>query len=264
MSKPEITVSSRRQAETPDRFASSPRAGARPVVSLSIPGVLHQQRSGQRNKQRGGGLPRSRARRIGGVFLQNIADLFQQDLRSRGCRWNGGCGGLPPDQTRGGLAGPKNMTNAIIIKLISALMKRPMLTVGAPAFWAASKLGITKAWLMERLRENADRATQAEAVRDREGNLTGEYVCTPAQWRTGRWNCWERDSDVRQSTRARRPRGVQYALGRGAGGPVRLDGVERAEYPRPVAPGLSLSGGRPLTGSSRPPSVETRPSAIRR
>ena len=35
----------------------------------------------------------------------------------------------------------QNTTKAMIAKLISALMKRPMLTVGAPAFWAASRVG---------------------------------------------------------------------------------------------------------------------------
>lgn len=35
--------------------------------------------------------------------------------------------------------------------------------------------GITQAWVLERLRENADRAMTAEPVRDAEGHETGEY-----------------------------------------------------------------------------------------
>lgn len=39
----------------------------------------------------------------------------------------------------------------------------------------AQKVGITQEWVLTRLKENADRAMQAEPVVDREGNRTGEY-----------------------------------------------------------------------------------------
>lgn len=40
---------------------------------------------------------------------------------------------------------------------------------------AAEKAGISKAWVIERLVENVNRAMQAEAVLDPEGKPTGEY-----------------------------------------------------------------------------------------
>lgn len=40
---------------------------------------------------------------------------------------------------------------------------------------AIEKAGISKAWVIERLRENAERAMQVEAVTDREGRETGEF-----------------------------------------------------------------------------------------
>jgi phage terminase small subunit len=40
---------------------------------------------------------------------------------------------------------------------------------------AASSAGISKGWVLERLVENANRAMQAEAVRDKDGGTTGEY-----------------------------------------------------------------------------------------
>jgi phage terminase small subunit len=40
----------------------------------------------------------------------------------------------------------------------------------------AERLEITQDYVLTRLRENVERAMQAEPVRDREGNLTGEYV----------------------------------------------------------------------------------------
>jgi len=40
----------------------------------------------------------------------------------------------------------------------------------------AARLEITQDYVLTRLRENVERAMQAEPVRDREGNLTGEYV----------------------------------------------------------------------------------------
>lgn len=40
----------------------------------------------------------------------------------------------------------------------------------------AERVQVTADWVLERLVENVDRAMQAEPVRDREGNETGEYV----------------------------------------------------------------------------------------
>lgn len=40
---------------------------------------------------------------------------------------------------------------------------------------AAERVEVDKAWVIERLVENANRAMQAEAAKDREGNPTGEY-----------------------------------------------------------------------------------------
>jgi len=40
---------------------------------------------------------------------------------------------------------------------------------------AAEGVVLTKQWVLERLIENANRAMQAEAVKDREGKETGEY-----------------------------------------------------------------------------------------
>lgn len=40
----------------------------------------------------------------------------------------------------------------------------------------AARLEVTQDYVLSRLRENVERALQIEAVRDREGNLTGEYV----------------------------------------------------------------------------------------
>jgi phage terminase small subunit len=40
----------------------------------------------------------------------------------------------------------------------------------------SEKTGLTAAWVLEGLRENKERAMQAEPVLDREGNPTGEYV----------------------------------------------------------------------------------------
>lgn len=37
------------------------------------------------------------------------------------------------------------------------------------------KVAVDRAWILERLIQNAERAMQAEAVTDREGNKTGEY-----------------------------------------------------------------------------------------
>ena len=41
---------------------------------------------------------------------------------------------------------------------------------------AADKTVLTKAWIIERLIKNVERAMQAEQVLDREGNATGEYT----------------------------------------------------------------------------------------
>lgn len=41
---------------------------------------------------------------------------------------------------------------------------------------AVEKTGLTKAWVLDRLRENADRAMTSEPVRDHDGNPTGEYT----------------------------------------------------------------------------------------
>lgn len=40
----------------------------------------------------------------------------------------------------------------------------------------SEQAGLTAVWVLDQLRENVERAMQAEAVRDREGNETGEYV----------------------------------------------------------------------------------------
>lgn len=41
---------------------------------------------------------------------------------------------------------------------------------------AAANVVLSREWVLERLIENADRAMQAVAVKDREGNPTGEYT----------------------------------------------------------------------------------------
>ncbi len=40
---------------------------------------------------------------------------------------------------------------------------------------AIEATGLTKEWVLERLVENANRSMQAEAAKDEEGNITGEY-----------------------------------------------------------------------------------------
>src|SRR5688572_29144302 len=40
----------------------------------------------------------------------------------------------------------------------------------------AKRLQLTQDWVLDRLRENVDRAMQAEQVRDRTGKLTGDWV----------------------------------------------------------------------------------------
>jgi phage terminase small subunit len=38
------------------------------------------------------------------------------------------------------------------------------------------RTGLTQDWVLERLKENVDRSMQAEAVKDKFGNETGEYI----------------------------------------------------------------------------------------
>lgn len=40
----------------------------------------------------------------------------------------------------------------------------------------SERVELSQDWVVERLRENVDRAMQAEAVKDREGNETGDYT----------------------------------------------------------------------------------------
>jgi phage terminase small subunit len=48
--------------------------------------------------------------------------------------------------------------------------------VGEAQEQRSARTEVTQDWVLERLRENVDRAMQAEAVKDREGNETGEYT----------------------------------------------------------------------------------------
>lgn len=61
--------------------------------------------------------------------------------------------------------GPENLKKPEIAAAIEAAQNK-----------TSEKLDITREWILERLKENAERAMQATQVFDKEGNPTGEYT----------------------------------------------------------------------------------------
>ena len=55
-------------------------------------------------------------------------------------------------------------------------MNGPVSSGAAGTKLAIERTAITKEWVIERLRENVERAMQAQPVIDRAGNPTGSYV----------------------------------------------------------------------------------------
>lgn len=67
--------------------------------------------------------------------------------------------------TNADVTGPRMLVN---VRIAEAVKARQLVRADASE--------LNEQWILDRLRENVDRAMQAEEVKDREGNGTGEYV----------------------------------------------------------------------------------------
>jgi hypothetical protein len=96
------------------------------------------------------------------ILANTKHELFAQSLAK----------GLSADAAYQAAGCKPNRGNVIRLKANESIVKRVAEIQGK----AAEKVGLTREFVVDRLMQNLERAMQAEPVRDREANLTGEYT----------------------------------------------------------------------------------------